>query len=223
MLLIRNLKKNYGGDSIFAGVSLEMKAGRSVAVTGSSGGGKTTLLSIIGLLQQPTSGLVQLDGRDVTSLSPDEQAAVRNRYYGFVFQRSRLVGSLTALENVLVPAWLNRSGRELEKRAHSLLCGLGLGHRLHHRPRELSLGQLRRVALARALLLEPPIVLADEPTNDLDPVLADEVSGRLFEAAKNGNVLMMITHDPAVAARADDVYELQDGKLRIKDLGRGLK
>jgi ABC-type lipoprotein export system ATPase subunit len=211
LLTVDHITKQYGDDIILKNISFTVSQGESLAITGQSGGGKTTLLSIIGLLQQATSGNLIIDGHDSRSLEPKQKAKIRADYFGFVFQRSRLVHSLTALENVMVPAWLSRAGKTMEQRARELLLHFGLEHRLHYRPQELSLGQLRRVALARALLLNPRIILADEPTNDLDPALAAEVADCLLQARDNGSAVVIVTHDPGLAARTDRILHLQQG------------
>lgn len=213
VLEIREVSKNYGTDPILTDVSFSLERGEALAITGPSGSGKTTLLSIAGLLQQATGGQVLVDGAEVTGLDQLRLARIRGQYFGFVFQRARLINSLTALENVLVPAWFTRSGRETEKKARELLVNFGLDHRLNHRPQELSLGQLRRVALARALLLDPAIILADEPTNDLDPRLAKDVADTLLHTRSSGTAVIIVTHDPALAARADRRLRLTDGRL----------
>ena len=214
MLTVRDIGKNYGAESVLQGISFHLPRGVSMSVQGISGGGKTTLLSIIGLLQQPTFGSVQIAGIETAALSAVAQARLRSQYFGYIFQRSRLLGALTALENVLVPAWLqHRCTSKVKQQAEMLLGELGLGQRLTHHPQELSLGQLRRVALARALLLQPPLILADEPTNDLDPELARAVTARLLAAVSAGSSLLMITHDTQAAAKADLVYTLQNGSL----------
>lgn len=212
-LEIYNISKSYGTDTVLTDISLAVEKGTAIAITGESGGGKTTLLSIMGLLQRPTEGQVMVDGDDAGVLNQPAQAAIRSRFFGFIFQRTRLVNSLTALENVLVPAWIARKGRSMDKKAYELLYSLGLEHRLHFRPQELSLGQLRRVALARALLLSPPVILADEPTNDLDPIMAGNVATALFKARDKGASVILVTHDHGLAWRADKVYKLQDGRL----------
>lgn len=213
LLEIQQITKSYGTDIILADISLKLEPGKALALTGQSGSGKTTLLSIIGLLQRATSGKVIVNGRDVTKASAEEQAKLRAQYFGFVFQRARLISSLTTLENVMLPAWFARSGKETEKYARSLLDRFDLTHRLNHRPQELSLGQLRRVALARALLLKPAILLADEPTNDLDPALASSVADSLLQARSNGSSVIIVTHDPQLAARADFIIHLQQGRI----------
>ncbi len=207
------ITKKYGEETILTEISLTLQAGTAVAITGNSGGGKTTLLSIMGLLQQATAGEIVVDGVAVSGLSQQEQAKLRGKHFGFVFQRARLIHSLTVWENVLVPARFTRTEQDLKQRAQTLLTNFGLDNRLNHKPQVLSLGQLRRVSLARALLLNPPILLADEPTNDLDPVLAKRVADCLFQARDDGSSIVIVTHDPTLAARADTIFRLQDGHL----------
>lgn len=213
LLELQNIRKQYDNDVILSGVSFTVEKGTAFAITGDSGGGKTTLLSIMGLLQNASAGKVLVNGREVSGMGPREQAEVRGRYFGFVFQRARLVHSLTALENVLLPAWFSKQDQQFEQRAHELLARFGMSHRLHHKPQELSLGQLRRVSLARALLLEPTILLADEPTNDLDPALSAEIADCLLEVRDTGTGVVIVTHDPLLAARADKVFRLEKGYL----------
>lgn len=213
LLELRSVAKVYGNDAILKDVTFSLERGMAVAIVGNSGGGKTTLLSIMGLLQQASSGNVAVDGHDIDGLSSQELAQLRSRYLGFVFQRARLIHSLNALENVIAPAWFIRQGQNVEAQAKELLERFGLAHRLYHKPQELSLGQLRRVSLARALLLKPPILLADEPTNDLDPVLANEVAESLLAARGAGAGVVIVTHDDTLAARADKVFRLENGVL----------
>lgn len=213
LLKVDHIRKQYDDDVILQDVSFSLARGQTLAITGQSGCGKTTLLSILGLLQRPTAGSVSVDGHDAGSLDSKRRAKIRADYFGFVFQRSRLVHSLTALENVMVPAWISRSGQALHTRARELLIGFGLEHRLDYRPHELSLGQLRRVALARALLLRPKLLLADEPTNDLDPLLAGEVADNLLAVRDSGSAVIIVTHDPDLAARTDVILQLDQGRL----------
>jgi len=213
LIELRNVSKSYGMDTILPDISLTIEKGTTLAIIGDSGGGKTTLLTIIGLLQNPTTGKVLVNDLDVSLLNQQELAKLRGQSFGFVFQRARLINSLTALENVMVPAWLTQKGKNLESKAIELLTHFDLEHRLHHKPEQLSLGQLRRVSLARALLLNPPILLADEPTNDLDPTLAKSVADSLLQARETGTSVVIITHDHALAARADKVLTLQAGQL----------
>ncbi len=214
LIELQGISKRYGDDLILADVSFTLTRGTAAAIIGHSGGGKTTLLSIMGLLQQATAGRVLLDGQLVDGLAADKLAKLRGQYVSFVFQRARLINSLTALENVVAPAWFIRRGEKVETQAKVLLERFGLSHRLHHKPQELSLGQLRRVSLARALLLKPQLLLADEPTNDLDPALAEEVAGSLLSARQAGTGVVIVTHDTGLAARADQIFRLTDGTLQ---------
>lgn len=214
LLELQNIEKTYGNDIILSKVSFSLAKGTAIAIIGHSGGGKTTLLSIMGLLQQATSGKVLVDGFDIEGLDAYKLAKLRGQHLGFVFQRSRLINSLTALENVMAPAWFIRSGEKLEQQAKDLLERFGLSHRLDHKPQELSLGQLRRVSLARALLLKPSILLADEPTNDLDPALAKEVSECLLRVRTEGAGVVIVTHDLGLAGQADQTLRLENGTLK---------
>ncbi|MBP2657875.1 MAG: macB 1 [Firmicutes bacterium] len=214
LLELRNIEKKYGDDVILSKVSFTLAKGTAIAIIGHSGGGKTTLLSIMGLLQRATSGNVLVDAIDIGGLDSYQLAKLRGQYLGFVFQRARLINSLTALENVMAPAWFIRRGDKMEQQAKDLLERFGLSHRLDHKPQELSLGQLRRISLARALLLKPPILLADEPTNDLDPALAKEVAECLLTARTEGAGVVIVTHDPNLANQADQTFRLEDGTLK---------
>lgn len=209
----RGIKKFYGSEVVLYDVSLQVKQGEMIAVTGESGTGKTTLLSILGLLQEASAGELQIGGERVDGLEPAERARVRSRFIGFVFQRARLVGSLTALENVLVPAWLFGYGSAYEGKARQLLSELGMAKRLTYLPEQLSVGQLRRVALARTLLLDPLLILADEPTNDLDAATAAAVFSHLQAAQARGAAVVLVTHDEEFAAKAQRVAVLRQGKL----------
>lgn len=215
LLELHQITKLYGTDTILSDISLTLETGKALALTGQSGSGKTTLLSIIGLLQQATSGKVIVKGQDISSASVEERAKLRAKYFGFVFQRSRLISSLTTLENVMLPAHFARTGKTAETDARQLLDRFELTHRINHLPQELSLGQLRRVALARALLLKPAILLADEPTNDLDPTLAASVADSLLQVRAAGSSVIIVTHDPQLAARADLTVQLLNGRLAI--------
>jgi ABC-type lipoprotein export system ATPase subunit len=214
ILEINDVKKYYDKETILAGVTLQVNQGEMIAIVGESGTGKTTLLSIIGLLQNPTEGRVVINEKDVTRLTSAERAILRSQYIGFVFQRARLVGSLTVLENVLVPAWLFAKDQSVYDRAEMLLCELGLENRLHYLPEQLSVGQMRRVALARALLLKPKVILADEPTNDLDSGTAEVVFAHLKEAQDRGTAVIVVTHDEKYALKADKLLQLESGFLK---------
>jgi len=214
-LEICEIKKFYGQETILYDISLTIRKKEMISIVGESGTGKTTLLSIIGLLQNPTSGKVIIKNQLATDLTSSQRAALRSAYIGFVFQRARLVGSLTALENVLVPVWLFARENQATATvyARELLCELGLQHRLDYLPEQLSIGQIRRVAFARALVLNPDIILADEPTNDLDGDSAAVVMRYLHQAQHNGAAVILVTHDEQQAAQADRMLRLKQGRL----------
>lgn len=213
MLEASGVTKRFGTETVLHDVSLRVSPGESLAITGPSGCGKSTLMSILGLLLQPTGGEVRFDGRNVAELSDDERSRLRNQSCGFVFQNPQLIGSLSVLDNVLVPARLARK-RNLEVAAAKTLATLGLSHRLRHLPHQLSIGQKRRVAIARALLLEPSVVFADEPTNDLDPELTEQIGDYLLGLPRKGCALVLVTHDTGLAGRADRAVQIVDGGLR---------
>jgi len=226
MIEARGVKKSLrtGATSveILRGIDLLVPQGQFVAIMGSSGSGKSTLLGLLAGLDSPTEGQVLVDGVDITHLEEDKLAQVRGRKIGFVFQSYQLIPTLTALENVLLPYELNAAaaqGRREEgrRRALALLESVGLGARLEHYPVQLSGGEQQRVALARAFVLEPPIVLADEPTGNLDSVNGQHVLELLTTRQREaGTTLVMVTHDQQVAARADRRIILRDG-LVISD------
>jgi putative ABC transport system ATP-binding protein len=198
------------------GLDLRIGAGEYVAVMGPSGSGKSTLLNILGLLDQPNAGHLLLEGRDVTTLSPDEQAAVRSRRIGFVFQSFHLVPRLTAAENIALPMVLaGIAPRERAQRVEQALQDYGLTNRAHHKSSELSGGQRQRVAIARATIMQPALLLADEPTGNLDRATGDEVV-RLLEALNAaGMTLIVVTHDAALGARARRRLMMEDGALQL--------
>lgn len=213
ILTVKNIEKNYGVETILSGINFVVNAGDMISIVGDSGAGKTTLLSIVGLLQNPTRGSIILQGSSVNNLDPDVRAVLRSKHIGFVFQRARLIGALTALENVLLPTWLFGKEKTIKNKAEKLLYQLGLAERLHYLPEQLSLGQMRRVALARALLLSPPLILADEPTNDLDSGTSEVVFAQLQQAKERGAAVILVTHEKKYADRADRVLRLQQGIL----------
>jgi lipoprotein-releasing system ATP-binding protein len=195
--------------------SLALSAGENAAIVGPSGSGKSTLLSIIGTLDAPTSGSVMLRGENPFALDEPKLARFRNRHIGFVFQDHHLLPQLSVLENVLVPALAEGSpNRETVARAKELLDRVGLGERLTHRPAELSGGERQRAGVARALLLAPALVLADEPTGNLDRTSAAAIGALLVEMQRQENTMMLVvTHSPELAARLDRRYEIDDGRL----------
>jgi putative ABC transport system ATP-binding protein len=197
------------------GVDVQIAAGEYVAITGPSGSGKSTLMHILGCLDSPTAGLYQLDGEDVSTLSGKRLAHVRNRKVGFVFQTFNLMPRLSVEENVALPLKYRGGVARSERRARALglLERLGLGHRIGHRPDELSGGERQRVAIARALVGEPAILMADEPTGNLDSQAGNEVMKTFAELHGAGHTIVLVTHDPTVAARAGRVIQMSDGRV----------
>ena len=194
-------------------VDLEIEAGESVAILGPSGSGKSTLLALMAGLDRPTEGEVRVDGEAIQALSEDALALLRRRKIGFVFQSFQLLGNLTAKENVMLPLEL-LDARDTETRADALLAAVGLAERGHHYPTQLSGGEQQRVAIARAFATRPPILLADEPTGNLDSANGDRVLALLDELRReSGTTLVLVTHDPSVAARADRLVHLRDGRV----------
>jgi len=194
-------------------IDLEVTRGEAVAVVGASGSGKSTLLAILAGLDTPTSGAVELDGQDLFSIDEDRRAELRGRAVGFVFQSFQLLPSLTALENVMLPLELANNA-EADKKAKETLLRVGLGERLHHYPKHLSGGEQQRVALARAFVVQPKLLLADEPTGSLDADSGAEVIGLLFEMNREyGTTLVMVTHDETLAARCARVVRLAAGRI----------
>ena len=195
-------------------INLEITAGEYLSIMGPSGSGKSTLLNIIGLLDRASSGLYRLDGRDVTALSDEEQAHVRREKIGFIFQFFHLVPRLTALENVELPMVLaGIAASERRSRAGKLLENYGLANRAHHRPDQLSGGQRQRVAIARATVMNPAVLLADEPTGNLDRTSGTEVVEILERLHEQGVTLLVVTHDPALGNRAHRKLRMVDGAI----------
>ena len=198
-----------------AGLNLQINAGEYVAVMGPSGSGKSTLLNLLGLLDRPQAGTYRIDGRDVTTLSPDEQAAVRSAKIGFVFQSFHLVPRLTAAENIALPMTLaGIPATERQRRVAQALKDFGLDHRADHKPDQLSGGQRQRVAIARATIMQPPLLLADEPTGNLDRHTGDEVIHLLEALNARGVTLIIVTHDASLGARARRRLMMEDGHLK---------
>lgn len=196
------------------GVDLSIEEGEYVSIMGPSGSGKSTLMHIMGLLDTPTRGKVYIEGRDVSRMNEDERARIRRKKIGFVFQAYNLIPSLTAVENVELPLLLDGVPREERRKvAVSLLERMGLGNRLHYYPNQLSGGQQQRVAIARALANDPRIILADEPTGNLDTKTGRKILDLFKELHEEGRTLVVVTHDPEVAREAERIVKIRDGRL----------
>lgn len=219
MLKVSELTKTYNSGkealTVLDHVSFEIPKGISCAIVGPSGSGKTTLLGLCAGLDTPTSGSVSLNGKHLETLNEDALAQIRNEYIGFVFQSFQLIPTLTAIENVMVPVELRGVPyAEVYDRAKSLLEAVGLGHRLHHYPTQLSGGEQQRVGIARAFISKPTILFADEPTGNLDTETGAQVEEILFNLNKQeGTTLVIVTHDPELAEKCDRTIRLKGGKI----------
>ncbi len=210
-----NITKSFGQLQVLKGVDFKADEAEVVAIMGASGAGKSTLLQILGTLSTPDSGSLTIDGTDVLRLGSRDLASFRNRRIGFVFQAHHLLPEFTALENVMIPGLIGgKSSREARQRAEELLETVGLGHRLDHKPSELSGGELSRVAIARALQKAPAIVFADEPTGNLDTRTKEEIHSLFFDLRKQlGQTFVIVTHDPGLASLCDRTCNMQDGLI----------
>ena len=217
-IVIQDIVKTYQmGDSIvraLAGVSLTIEEGEFTAIMGPSGSGKSTLMNILGCLDRPTSGSYKLDGAEVATLGDDELAITRNKKIGFVFQNFNLLSRMSALNNVALPmVYAGIPNKERLERARKNLEMVGLGSRVHHKPNELSGGQRQRVAIARALVNEPSIILADEPTGNLDSKSGDEIMEIFCELNQQGRTVILVTHEPEIAAYTRRTVTFRDGLI----------
>ena len=227
LIEIRNLTRHYdmGGETIHAlrGVSLAIQRNEYVAIMGPSGSGKSTMMNMLGCLDTPSGGEYWLNGEEVSGLSDDALARVRNREIGFVFQTFNLLPRATALHNVELPlVYSGVNGRDRRDRAVAALTRVGLADRMDHRPNELSGGQRQRVAIARALVNQPSILLADEPTGNLDSTTSEEIMRVFAELHAQGQTVVMVTHEPDIAAHAERVVVLRDGRVESDRLNQGV-
>ena len=215
MLSGKNIYKRYGVVEVLKGVDIDIQKGEVVAIVGPSGSGKSTLLHILGTLDKADKGVVSMNGTEINSLTSKKMAAFRNKHIGFVFQFHHLLPEFTALENVCIPGWLaGRKKKEVEERAKELLKMLNLGHRMENKPNAMSGGEQQRVAVARALINNPDIVLADEPTGNLDSANAKELHQLFFDLKKKFNqTFLIVTHNEELASLSDRVLHMKDGKI----------
>lgn len=216
MLRAINLEKSYGDLAVLKGIDLEITKGEVVAIVGASGAGKSTLLHILGTLDTPDKGKVFIQDKDVFGQSPKNLAAFRNKSIGFVFQFHNLLPEFTAIENVMIPGLIGqRDEKEVRERAMSLLTMLGLSERKDHKPSELSGGEQQRVAVARAMINSPDLILADEPSGNLDSQNAIDLHNLFFKLRKDvGQTFVIVTHNQELAGMSDRKIELKDGRIR---------
>ncbi|OZV67568.1 ABC transporter ATP-binding protein [Winogradskyella aurantia] len=212
--IVRDFKLGQETVHVLKGIDLDIKKGEYVAIMGSSGSGKSTLMNILGCLDTPTSGSYVLNGKDVSQMTDDELADIRNTEIGFVFQTFNLLPRTTALDNVALPMiYAGASKSEREERASKVLTDVGLADRMDHKPNQLSGGQRQRVAVGRALVNKPSIILADEPTGNLDSKTSTEIMQLFDEIHANGNTVIMVTHEEDIAAHAKRIIRLHDGMV----------
>lgn len=215
MINLKDIHKSFGNLEVLRGIDLHIGKGEIVSIVGPSGAGKTTLLQIMGTLDRPTSGIVELCGMDVGRMGQKELARFRNRKIGFVFQQHQLLNEFTAEENVLIPAYIAKTGRkEALARAEELLGFVGLSDRKNHKPLELSGGEQQRVAVARALVNNPDIIFADEPSGSLDTKNKEELHRLFFDLRERyGQTFVIVTHDEALASQTDRTIHMRDGLI----------
>lgn len=216
MIIGQHIKKQYGSLEVLKGVDLHIKKSEVVSIVGSSGAGKTTLLTILGTLDRPSSGEIEFNGVNITSLNEKKLAAFRNQHIGFVFQFHHLLPEFTALENICIPAFINKtSKKEAELKATELLDLLGLKHRANHKPSELSGGEQQRVAVARALINNPKVIFADEPSGNLDSENAQNLHQLFFKLRDElKQTIVVVTHNETLANMADRKLIMKDGQIQ---------
>ena len=217
MIKATDIKKSYGSLLVLKGIDFEAKEAEVVSIVGASGAGKSSLLQILGTLSKPDSGRVMIDGTDLFSLGTNTLADFRNRKIGFVFQFHHLLPEFSAVENVIIPAMIAKeSASKARTRAAEMLTSLGLGERLNHKPSELSGGEQQRVAIARALMNNPSVILADEPSGNLDTVTKKEIHKLFFDLRdKFGQTIIIVTHDRDLASMSDRILEMKDGEFLV--------
>jgi len=215
MIVAENIKKSFGALQVLKGINLEIPMGKVYSIVGASGAGKTTLLQILGTLSKPDSGSIYYNNKNISAFSEKEISTFRNKEIGFVFQFHHLLPEFTALENVCIPSFIaKKSKSETEKKALELLKYLGLSERKEHKPSELSGGEKQRVAVARALINNPTVVLADEPSGNLDSANRDELHELLFKLRNDfGQTFIIVTHDDNFAASSDKIIHIKDGVI----------
>ncbi len=215
MIIVDNIRKSFGEVEVLRGVSLRVERGEVVSIVGASGAGKSTLLQIMGTLMQPDSGVIEIDGMRPQQMNDRQLSAFRNGGIGFVFQFHHLLPEFDARENVMIPALIGgMSRREADRRARELLSTVGLADRMNHKPSALSGGEQQRVAIARALVNSPAVVLADEPSGNLDSATRDDIHALFFSLRERfGQTFVIVTHDETLAAKADRKIVMSDGKI----------
>jgi lipoprotein-releasing system ATP-binding protein len=215
MITAENIHKSFGNLEVLRGVSLSIKKGEIVSIIGTSGAGKTTLLQILGTLSKSDSGIIKINKKKIDSLTDEKLSEFRNCEIGFIFQSNHLLPEFTALENVCIPAWIKKDSKKItEERAIEILSNLGLSERLHHKPMELSGGELQRVAVARALINNPSVIFADEPSGNLDTNSSRNLHKLFFKLRDiYGQTFVIVTHNRELAEMSDRMIEMKDGKI----------